>query len=140
MYREQTLAEHSHQVTMIALKLAEEWFKITDSEQLLILLKYALMHDAHEVEFGDIPTPVKEFMSSDGYDLFWEDEDVSAISNTVKSIVSLADRIEQVLYYSEQGPDHDVMGYVQDKLKTKVGTFENGGELYHYVARTFLPE
>lgn len=104
--RQQSVAEHAHQVALLALHLAPE--DLSDQECLVILL-LALLHDAHEPEFGDIPYPAKRAMEVRGLDVdawcrrsFWgEDDPHDHTSPRARALVEAADQLEAALYAKE---------------------------------------
>lgn len=101
--REQSVAEHCHQVALLALHLAGQYLSDRDRADLLLL---ALTHDAHEPEFGDIPYPAKRAMEARGMDVdgacrraFWGLEDPVLRANPhVQRLVDAADVLEAALY------------------------------------------
>ena len=101
--REQSVAEHCHQVALLALHLAGPYLSERDRGDLLVL---ALLHDAHEPEFGDIPFPAKRAMEARGMDVdgacrraFWGVEDPAVqASPHVLRLVDAADVLEAALY------------------------------------------
>lgn len=61
--REQTVAEHSYMVTLIALHMFNRTVDVrTDKETALHVVLRALFHDSPEIVAGDMPTPAKRFM------------------------------------------------------------------------------
>ena len=103
------LSEHAQQVALLALHLASE--DATDQERLEIL-ELALLHDAHEPEFGDIPYPAKQVMARRGLDLdgwcrrmFWGPDDPhDRVGLRARALVDAADQIEAALYAREHLP------------------------------------
>ena len=86
--RNQTLADHTFGVMVIALELARrlnhvfmDWDKFQGR-----LLEYCLFHDIHEVIEGDIPTPTKR-----RYGIEECDDDAPPL---ILAIVTVADRLE----------------------------------------------
>lgn len=61
--REQTVAEHSYMVAMLALRLAEA-LKLPPETKLKVLT-YAMLHDADEAWTGDIASPAKCYMTEE---------------------------------------------------------------------------
>src|SRR5690606_20843295 len=61
----QSVAEHSFNVALIALELADR-LKVDRGE----VLHYAILHDLPEVLTGDIPTPTKRVIGKDLLDNF----------------------------------------------------------------------
>ncbi len=108
--RPQTLAEHVAMVAMIASKMVYSYAPHLLSH-ISEVYEYALIHDTHEIKFGDLPTPVKKANDSDIDDMFskmyWENLGVSPPDPLpeVKAIVKLADMIEAIMYYAIEGYD-----------------------------------
>ena len=112
-YREQSVAEHSHQVALLALHLAPTSLCDFDLLQLLLL---ALLHDAHEGEFGDFPYPTKVMLKELGMDVddicqfeFWGSIDGAdpfeeALPH-VRRLVDVADLLEAALYAQKWIPE-----------------------------------
>ena len=109
--RQQTLAEHMYNVTMIAWQLCEEMdvkYKDLISAE---VLKWSLIHDIPEVVCGDTPTPTKNRMKKAGLDMeVIYDEIDPAYKQTKldtcglsKWIVKVADTIEGYWFIREHG-------------------------------------
>lgn len=103
--RTQSNAEHSFNVAVIALRIAEQWYSITGSQLLAAILKRALFHDFWESITGDPPTYMKQFLdeagaieqfrangASEGTDLSETDRQI------VKIIVKMADFIDALIF------------------------------------------
>ena len=101
--REQTVAEHSAVVALLAHFLAPEDLS---AEETVDLFHLALIHDAHEARFGDTPFPAKIEMARDGFDLdahcrwsFWGGTDPYLLaSDRVVDLVEVADILEAALF------------------------------------------
>ena len=101
--REQSVAEHSHQVALLSLYLAPGNTSIEDRLQLVLL---ALLHDAHEAKFGDTPFPAKRALLGLGVDIdgicrkeFWGANDPhDQVPPHVRLLVDVADILEAALY------------------------------------------
>ena len=101
--REQSLAEHSHQVALLARYLAPD---TTSAEDMLQLLDLALVHDAHEAVYGDLPYPAKVLLEADGLMIdahcrkrFWGGLDpYEQVPAHVLNVLKVADRLEAALY------------------------------------------
>lgn len=110
--REQTLAEHSYMVTVIAVHLAT---KIIGDEQFTADVAFAaLFHDAAEVVLGDSPTPAKRFIREFTKDPAIFDKMEAALMPRIpylpdtpdcnpEPFVKMADKIEAAYFISENG-------------------------------------
>lgn len=104
MTRNQSVAEHSYNVAMLALDLVRRLNLDVSSEHRVVMA--ALHHDLNEVYTGDIPSPCKTLAYSQGIDLnqlVAEDECVSGAGNTVKLILKICDLMEAEYYAREFG-------------------------------------
>lgn len=93
--QEQSVAEHAFNVQRIAMRIAREWFSITDNGMLLEIAEYSHEHDNLEALSGDINTMAKAYfdeaaMAEDHADLI----PIYTPFNMVKQIVKLADMLE----------------------------------------------
>lgn len=111
--RDQTVAEHSQAVALLALSLAP--LDIPDSYRFEILY-VGLTHDAHETEFGDIPYPAKQTMRELGMDvdaecrrLYWErvkeKDPWGWCAPMVRELVDLADILEAAKWSRRHAPE-----------------------------------
>ena len=132
--RDQTLGEHVGLVAMIALHLG---IKVGLKQSSLgCLLAAALLHDAPETEFGDIPSPGKRaineafavnldaecersFFAKRGINApstFWHEEfDLST------EILRHADLLEAWLFYRQEGLDAQKMAVIQAEVESAQG-------------------
>ena len=114
--REQTLAEHSFAVAVIAgsLAAAMRWNGLLQESGKLKLLQWALAHDIIEVRTGDMPTPFKRDLEAVGGKGIVEkaedrvDADTMAAYRQVRgteieTIVKLADQIEAIFFLQDNG-------------------------------------
>ena len=93
MMREQSLAEHSFNVTMIARAICKE-IGLDDTN----VTKYALDHDLDEILTGDIPTPAKQRLKiRDPY----KGSGRALCDSQEISIVMLADMIEAIAFIQD---------------------------------------
>ncbi len=123
--REQTLAEHSGTVAMLAFKLARLWQPGLGWVEHAILLDRALAHDAHEVEYGDMPGIVKRVLPD--YDEksaaeFWKKRgmkslDVHSDFALLEQAVKLADKFEGYLFYVLEGEDPRLREGIWEKVQ-----------------------
>lgn len=100
MAKQQTLAEHSFNVAMIARAFA----KAADypDEQ---ITKAALCHDLDEIITGDIPTPFKAMAKDQGMDLnsIYEHATGRGLDDMEIGLVKLADIVEAYWFATEYG-------------------------------------
>jgi 5'-deoxynucleotidase len=114
--REQTLAEHSFAVAVIAgsLAAAMRWTGLMQNNLQLKLLQWSLSHDIIEVRTGDTPTPFKRVLEqAGGKGVFEKAEDLvdsdyagayRQIRGTdIEVIVKLADQIEAIYFLQDNG-------------------------------------
>lgn len=129
--RDQSVAEHSYGVAMIALELADHWAEgaaAIDYEKLLV---YALHHDVDEVFTGDIPSPFKRKLRTECPEsiqvLDCSDHKTSDV--VIKNIVKAADYIEAAYFLAEYGGSRRadaVMGDIQVKFSDHLVSCELG--------------
>lgn len=106
--RQQSVAEHSYRVAVIAQFLVDYIKNINDRDG-MTLLRWAIMHDGPEAITGDVPTPFKRMLNEAGYDIHeakacsWYTFEKGTVSAIKKSIVSLADTIEAISFISKWG-------------------------------------
>jgi len=114
--REQTLAEHSFAVSVLAGSLAAKmrWNGLLHPEKKLMLLQYALAHDLIEVRTGDLPTPFKKYLQiAGGADVIAKanelvDYEQASVDRMVKGtevemFVKIADMIEAIFFLQDNG-------------------------------------
>lgn len=104
MARPQSVAEHSYNVTMIALYFVDRIPNNHKPAQLReIVLNYALAHDLPELVTGDMPTPIKQLIK---HSLDDAERDLfpiltsykEALSPLAKVICKMADLIEAIQF------------------------------------------
>jgi len=91
--RDQSLAEHMYNVTMIARAIAAN-LGIDDTK----IIKYALDHDLDEILTGDIPTPAKERLK---INTAYDGKSFSACNSREASVVAMADIIEAIAFITD---------------------------------------
>lgn len=114
--REQTLAEHSFAVAVIAgsLAAAMRWSDLLHDSGKLKLLQWSLAHDIIEVRTGDMPTPFKRDLEAVGGKGIVDKAEDRVDSETmsayrkirgteIESIVKLADQIEAIFFLQDNG-------------------------------------
>lgn len=110
--KQQNLAEHQYNVTVIAMALLGKILSIQPSPAFVLA---ALFHDSAEIRYGDIPTPGKAFMKEfmEDRELFNNMDDLimpgvpytngATIKEMEADIIKLADLIEAAWWIKENG-------------------------------------
>ena len=103
--RQQSVAEHSYNVAVIALRIAEQWYGINGGAALTAILKRALFHDWWESITGDAPTYMKRFIDESSAITEFEANDVSegvdlgdVNRDVYRIIVKMADYIDALIF------------------------------------------
>lgn len=147
--REQNLAEHQYNVTVIGLELR----KRTGREPTITFTLSLMFHDSPEIRTGDIPTPGKAFIrgciKDVGGDIFDAmDEAImpnlpfrtpvpgSQLLDHDKNIIKLADLIEAAWWIRENGAGHHAKT-VADKCWRAVEEFVHQHDM-HDIANPVL--
>jgi 5'-deoxynucleotidase len=141
--REQTLAEHSFAVAVIAgsLAAAMRWNGLLQDKSKLALLQWSLAHDIIEVRTGDMPTPFKrelEAVGGKGIVEKAEDRvDIETMSayrqirgTDIETIVKLADQIEAIFFLQDNGVGAHAK-QVLDGLRAHLSEAVNEAERSH---------
>lgn len=104
MIRDQTVAEHSYNVTMICLMIINRIPMSSRHNNLKEnIIDWALVHDLPEIVTGDIPTPFKKLVLScvDQYEnqMFMGFSSIKkSLSPLEKSITKIADLIDAIFF------------------------------------------
>lgn len=112
--RQQTVAEHSYMVTLIALILFDRIVGREDVPMMMSVAMCGMFHDAPEVVTGDPPTPAKRFMRefTGDPDLFKKMDGIlmpvvpfqgKPMHDSIAPFVKMADAIEGAHWISENG-------------------------------------
>jgi 5'-deoxynucleotidase YfbR-like HD superfamily hydrolase len=125
MQDKQSVAEHSYNVAMLTIKMLRDLDKegsygITAEEQLAVM-EWALCHDIHEIEHGDVPSP-SGVDRGDTEDVFWNKRrrEVGP-SFEARNFVCLMDKVEAYIYFHYHGFDGKRNGkYISDYLRDRV--------------------
>lgn len=108
--RDQSVAEHSFNVAIIAKHLAEAVTGMRMGE----VLEYALIHDMDEVFTGDIASSFKRQLKAQFPPVAAAFGQPVAASPEVKAIVKLADMMEAMHYLNEFGGSRLAMDIKED--------------------------
>lgn len=109
MRDEQSVAEHSFNVAMLTVKLLRALDKdgvyaISPEEQLAVM-EWALCHDIHEIEHGDVPSP-SAIDRGNADHIFWTvRKREKGPTLEARNFVSLMDKVEAYLYFLHHGCD-----------------------------------
>ena len=105
----QSVAEHSYNVAMLTIRMLrhldkEGVYGISPEEQLAVM-EWALCHDIHEIEHGDVPSP-SAVNRDDVEDVFWNKRGREVgPSFEARNFVCLMDKVEAYLYFIHHGCD-----------------------------------
>lgn len=111
--RDQSVAEHSFCVMLVAMALIEG---TTDEKLYAEVLAYSLMHDMDEVETGDIPSPFKRKLRRECPAVIPVLDGVPKVGEKVRGIVKLADMLEALFYIDEFGGSRTTEEEVRDDI------------------------
>lgn len=121
----QSVAEHSYNVAMLTIKMLRDLdrdgaYGITAEEQLSVL-EWALCHDIHEIEHGDVPSPSGVDRGSTE-DIFWNKRQREVgPSFEAQNFVCLMDKVEAYIYFHHHGFDGKRGDeYISDYLRNRV--------------------
>jgi len=156
--REQSLAEHSHRVAFVAVKMLYDYVASVQADNLLGgtlpykavpeldrvelgIHRYAMIHDVVESENSDVPSHIKAALRDDhGVDLnpimhrmYWERRgfggDDYDVDPLVKALVSLADTVDGMTFAHFHIPP----GAVRDQV------LKDWGKAFHSKLNKFEP-
>lgn len=126
MSREQSVAEHSYNVTMISLYIIGNMdFEDPDGILEYMTINWALVHDLPEIASGDIPTPMKAFlkdsidqMEKEKY-LNWYEFKETVNGSLSQKIVKIADFVDAIQFAEKYCIDlrkDKIVGEMLDKM------------------------
>jgi hypothetical protein len=134
--RQQSVAEHSYNVAIIAEAIARHWFNVTDPARLYEVYRYALEHDREEGITGDVPTIVKDLFNTAAASLRYVKEwPEPSADDQIYAIVKLADRIDALIFLRvEMGMGNQsvrkVLDHVADSFVFGDETLENHFQMF----------
>lgn len=123
--RQQSVAEHSFNVAILADRIAVHWFGIDDPGTLYNINRYALRHDRPEALSGDIPSIVKDLFDEDELEARYMDliPDLAQWRSAegIKFIVKLADRIEaEIFLRMEESMGNRTVSAIRNDLNRQI--------------------
>lgn len=102
--RDQSVAEHTFGVVLIAIDILAALPEAKMKELSGDLIMYALFHDMNEIYTGDIPSGFKRRLKAEYSDIGEKLDGMYVIQNEeVKGIVKLADYLESIYFLKEFG-------------------------------------
>lgn len=129
MMREQSVAEHSFNVCMIAYDLAT-FYPAADPEVFLPkVLAYALSHDMDEVETGDIPSPFKRKLRAECPSVIPVLDGEPKADDQIRALVKLADYLEAVYYLREFGGSRTATTDIYDDIQRNLARYLDEAQL-----------
>lgn len=132
MSDKQSVAEHSYNVAMLTIKMLRDLdrdgtYGITAEEQLAVL-EWALCHDIHEIEHGDVPSPSGVDRGRTEH-VFWNKRR-REVGPSLESMnfVCLMDKVEAYIYFHHHGFDgkrdgKHISDYLRDRVEHSLAQF-----------------
>lgn len=120
--RDQSVAEHSFNVLLIALELAKHGNVLCDPFE---VASYAIDHDMEEVYTGDIPSSFKKMLLKHAPQAKPLVQSPYEVDPAVKGVVKLADYLEAIYYVREFGGSRLASGILNDIRKNFFAECEN---------------
>lgn len=136
MSREQSVAEHSYNVSLISLCVVNhikggQWEHDSEIRNLRAdTLEWAVVHDLPEVVTGDIPTPMKDHISMDYSQIFpiYSQMYSELFTSTAMVIVRLADLIDARQFAQKFCVDsrkEEIVSEISNKIKDLLRPIQN---------------
>jgi len=136
--RDQSVAEHSFNVCMIARALCKR-LNMDDDK----IIKAALEHDLDEVVFGDIPSPMKAKLMKDGIDVNkYVGNEMRELDMLQQKVLKTADLLDAYLFLKDHGVGShatDVVNEVYNRLWDHTESCFDGSTIERDV-KTFIKE
>lgn len=111
--KDQSVAEHSYNVALIARCLA---MAVGDMATLTAVTEYALIHDADEWWTGDIPSPFKRELRAKCPPVQPHLDGDLKVPDLIRGIVKLADCLEAIHYIREFGGSRIATGEIFEDI------------------------
>jgi 5'-deoxynucleotidase YfbR-like HD superfamily hydrolase len=112
--KDQSVAEHSYNVTLIAMDLVAEE---EDTRLKFEVLLYALEHDMDEVFTGDIPSGFKRKLRTECPAVIKLLDGEKFVNPEVKAVVKLADWLEAIYHLRHFGGSRLAEGIIPEMLQ-----------------------
>ena len=133
MNRDQSVAEHSFAVTMIALELVMDQ---GDPNLIMGVMGYGLAHDLDEVFTGDIPSPFKRKLREQCPEVIPVLDGEPKAPKSVRDVVKIADYLESLYFIKEFGGSRYATEEMYPDVKDNLLAFLESGEVdQHVVSR-----
>ena len=118
MSRKQSVAEHSYNVAMISVTIADNIHTITSQSIYEEIMYWSLVHDLPEMVTGDIPTTMKKYidanrMADDLYPL-WKQHKNIINGSAAMDIVKAADYLDAIQFAQKYCVDVDKVKIIKD--------------------------
>ena len=114
--KDQSVAEHSFNVMLIAQELVRE---LDDPDLYLKVLGYALTHDMNEIETGDIPSPFKRKLREKCPEVIPILDGEPKVDEIVQQVVKMADYLEAIYHIREYGASRYAAGEISADIYAK---------------------
>lgn len=120
--RQQSLAEHSYNVAVLALRISREWFGMSYDAVLLSVLEWSLHHDSWETITGDPPSYMKPYIDeARAIDTFiangaGENFPDKPHNDFARIVVKIADYIDALIFLRMEVSlgNKSVVGHIKD--------------------------
>ena len=92
----QSVSEHIFNVERMAIRIATQWFGVTDPAALFVVMWFAHRHEDFEALSGDLPTMVKPYFDEVAFEKDHSDVMTPVVDGGqwVRNIVKLADMLD----------------------------------------------
>lgn len=115
--RPQTVAEHSYNVTALVREFGIR-VKLPDNH-IMMLTNAALVHDASEAIYGDIPSPTKAAMKQEGFDFnAVMEEEMTWLPSQLAAVLKAVDMWESMYFLSNWGTGQRA-SYVHGEIEAR---------------------